>query len=64
MSNSKILQIHPLPHPAEDLTGHVLFDRKPAEPELKMYTIRIRALVITEFINSLSFLAVLKKILL
>lgn len=48
----------PPPNAAEDLTGRVLFDRDPAKPELKMYTMRIRALVITEFINSLSFLAV------
>lgn len=58
MSNPKILQIQPFPHPAEDLTGRVLFDREAAKPELKMYTMRIKALVITEFINSLSFLAV------
>lgn len=61
MSNPKILLTQPLPHPAEDLTGRVLFDREPAKPEPKMYTMRIRALVITEFINSLFFLAVLKK---
>lgn len=62
MSNPKSFLKPPLPLPIEDLTDHVLFGREPPKPEIKMYSIGIRALVLTEFINSLSFTAVFFKL--